>query len=105
MSMGHVYLIILVIVCQSLVFKEISALFDVAAKPIHAHKPEHHGRAHAGPLSPERVAREARAKAERERWSKVLSWYFFAATNYFLHGETIIYYFKVGECAGEVSCG
>jgi len=27
-------------------------------------------------------------------WSKTLSWYFFAATNYFLYGESIIYYFK-----------
>lgn len=90
--MGHVYLIVLVLVCQALVFKEISALFDVAAKPIHHHG--HHSKHHDA-VSPSRAARDARVKAERERWSKVLSWYFFAATNYFLHGETIIYYFKV----------
>lgn len=66
--MGPVYLIILVIVCQALVFKEISALFDVAAKPIHSsHHPQHQHSAN-------RVARDARARAERERWSKLLSW-------------------------------
>lgn len=73
--MGHPYLIILVIVCQALVFKEISALFDVAAKPVHHH---HHSREHSRSgdkaLSPTRAARDARARAERERWSKVLSW-------------------------------
>ena len=92
--MGHVYLIILVIVLQAAVFKEISALFDVAAKPMH-HLPHHKIGEVAKTRSPNQVARDARAKAERERWSKVTSWYFFAAANYFLHGETIIYYFKV----------
>jgi phosphatidate cytidylyltransferase len=74
--LGHAYLIILVIVCQALVFKEISALFDVAAKPVHHH--HHHSREHSRSgdkaVSPTRAARDARAKAERERWSKVLSW-------------------------------
>ena len=28
-------------------------------------------------------------------WEKTLNWYFFAVTNYFLYGESIIYYFKV----------
>lgn len=27
-------------------------------------------------------------------WSKTLNWYFFVVTNYFLYGESIIYYFK-----------
>lgn len=98
---GHVYLIILVIGCQAAVFKEISALFDVAAKPVHHHHNHSRNVSTSDPngsalkaKSPSRAARDARAKAERERWSKVTSWYFFAATNYFLHGETIIYYFK-----------
>lgn len=113
--MGHVYLIMLVMFCQAAVFKEISALFDVAAKPIHTHHHNHHGKNGDKAISPTRAARDARARAERERWSKVTSWYaaicvhcegptltntvryFFAATNYFLHGETIIYYFKVGH--------
>lgn len=94
--MGHVYLIILVIVCQALVFKEISALFDVAAKPLNSHRHDGlNGRHSLTAVSSSKAARDAKAKAERERWSKVTSWYFFAATNYFLHGETMIYYFKV----------
>jgi phosphatidate cytidylyltransferase len=32
----------------------------------------------------------------KDPWSKTLNWYFFAVTNYFLYGESIIYYFKVG---------
>ena len=42
-------------------------------------------------ISPARQQRRER----RDRWSRVTSWYFFAVTNYFLYGETIIYYFKV----------
>ncbi|KAK7023450.1 phosphatidate cytidylyltransferase [Paramarasmius palmivorus] len=33
-------------------------------------------------------------KAAKDPWSKTLNWYFFAVTNYFLYGESIIYYFK-----------
>jgi phosphatidate cytidylyltransferase len=77
MTMGHVYLIILVMFCQAAVFKEISALFDVAAKPVHTHHHHHHSRNGSTAekaISPTRAARDARAKAERERWSKVTSW-------------------------------
>jgi hypothetical protein len=31
----------------------------------------------------------------KDPWSKTLNWYFFATANYFLYGESIIYYFKV----------
>lgn len=74
MTMGHVYLIILVLFCQAAVFKEISALFDVAAKPIHTHHHHSHGKNGEKPISPSRAARDARVRAERERWSKVTSW-------------------------------
>jgi hypothetical protein len=30
-----------------------------------------------------------------DQWSKTLNWYFFVVSNYFLYGESIIYYFKV----------
>ena len=76
--MGHVYLIMLVMFCQAAVFKEISALFDVAAKPIHTHHHHHSSHGKNGgekPISPTRAARDARARAERERWSKVTSWW------------------------------
>lgn len=29
-----------------------------------------------------------------DKWSKTLNWYLFVVTNYFLYGESIIYYFK-----------
>jgi phosphatidate cytidylyltransferase len=67
--MGHPCMIILVMVCQALVYKEITALFDLRDQGSKTLKP-------AGD------------------WSKTLNWYFFVVTNYFLYGESIIYYFK-----------
>lgn len=64
--MGHPYVILLVLVCQSLVYKEVTALFEL---------------------------RDQKKTAE-DPWSKTLNWYFFVVTNYFLYGESIIYYFK-----------
>ncbi|KAF8134651.1 phosphatidate cytidylyltransferase [Boletus edulis] len=64
--MGHAYLIILVMVCQTLVYRE--------------------------DISPETA--ELAVKGHKDPWSKTLNWYFFAVTNYFLYGESIIYYFK-----------
>lgn len=58
---GHIYMIILVLLIQSLVYREITQLFQ----------------------------------GTRDPWSKTLNWYFFAVANYYLYGETIIYYFKV----------
>ncbi|KAG8765531.1 hypothetical protein FRC15_006932 [Serendipita sp. 397] len=57
---GHMYMIILIILIQSIVFREITQLFQ----------------------------------GTRDPWSKTLNWYFFAIANYYLYGETIIYYFK-----------
>ncbi|BEJ15376.1 hypothetical protein CspHIS471_0411430 [Cutaneotrichosporon sp. HIS471] len=67
--MGHPCMIILVMVCQALVYKEITALFDLRDQ---------------GSKSLKQVG----------DWSKTLNWYFFVVTNYFLYGESIIYYFK-----------
>ena len=61
--MGHVYMICLVVIIQTLVYREISVLF----------------------------------RSTNDPWSNTLNWYFFAVANYFLYGETIIYYFKVGQ--------
>ena len=69
--MGHVYMVILVMLCQTLVYREVTALFSLKRKD-----------------SGENVR-------GRDPWSKTLNWYFFAVTNYFLYGESIIYYFKV----------
>lgn len=67
--MGHVCIIILVFLCQTLVYREVTRLFALMdSKPV-----EYGG---------------------KDPWSKTLSWYFFATANYFLYGESIIYYFK-----------
>ncbi|KAF8734977.1 hypothetical protein AX14_002994 [Amanita brunnescens Koide BX004] len=72
--LGHTYLILLVMLCQTLVYREVTALFSLRS---------------ATPESsdPERLN-------NKDPWSKTLNWYFFAVTNYFLYGESIIYYFK-----------
>ncbi|KAF8829196.1 hypothetical protein HHX47_DHR3000999 [Lentinula edodes] len=68
--MGHAYMVLLVMLCQTLVYREVTALFLLAQS-------------------------DKRDEVEgKDPWSKTLNWYFFAATNYFLYGESIIYYFK-----------
>ncbi|KAI0929919.1 hypothetical protein AcW1_008740 [Taiwanofungus camphoratus] len=69
--MGHAYMIMLVMLCQTLVYREVTALFSLKRKD-----------------SDEEGSRG------KDPWSKTLNWYFFAITNYFLYGESIIYYFK-----------
>ncbi|KAJ3977622.1 phosphatidate cytidylyltransferase [Lentinula raphanica] len=68
--MGHGYMILLVMLCQTLVYREVTALFTLAQSD---------------------KRDELKGK---DPWSKTLNWYFFAVTNYFLYGESIIYYFK-----------
>ena len=74
MLLGHAYLILLVMLCQTLVYGEVTALFSLKSA-----KPE---------------AYDVQALRGKDPWSKTLNWYFFAVTNYFLYGESIIYYFK-----------
>ena len=71
--MGHAYMIILVMLCQTLVYREVTALFSLKNASTESDEVEH----------------------KKDPWSKTLNWYFFAVTNYFLYGESIIYYFKV----------
>ncbi|EJF57662.1 phosphatidate cytidylyltransferase, partial [Dichomitus squalens LYAD-421 SS1] len=68
--MGHGYMVLLVMLCQTLVYREVTALFSLKRKD---------GQSNI---------------SGRDPWSKTLNWYFFAVTNYFLYGESIIYYFK-----------
>ncbi|KAK1218491.1 phosphatidate cytidylyltransferase [Marasmius sp. AFHP31] len=70
--LGHAYMIILVMLCQTLVYREVTALFSLKSSPKNDHS----------------------AGKRKDPWSKTLNWYFFAVTNYFLYGESIIYYFK-----------
>lgn len=72
--MGHVYMIMLVLLCQTLVYREVTALFSLKNTA-----------SELGEL----------LQSKKDPWSKTLNWYFFAITNYFLYGESIIYYFKV----------
>ena len=67
-------MILLVILCQTLVYREVTALFSLKGS------------------KPDLGSIESKGK---DPWSKTLNWYFFAVTNYFLYGESIIYYFKV----------
>lgn len=67
-------MIILAMLCQTLVYREVTALFSLRNAT-----PESGG---------------VENKAKKDPWSKTLNWYFFAVTNYFLYGESIIYYFK-----------
>ncbi|KAH9929609.1 phosphatidate cytidylyltransferase [Epithele typhae] len=69
--MGHAYMIMLVMLCQAVVYREVTALFSLKRK----------------------VGGETDLRG-RDPWSKTLNWYFFVVTNYFLYGESIIYYFK-----------
>jgi len=67
--MGHAYMILLVMLCQTLVYREVTSLFSLKRK-------------------------DADEDRGRDPWSKTLNWYFFVIANYFLYGESIIYYFK-----------
>lgn len=71
--MGHAYMVLLVMLCQTLVYREVTSLFSLKMK-----------------------GSSNQQSRGRDPWSKTLNWYFFAVANYFLYGESIIYYFKVG---------
>lgn len=73
LCLGHPYMILLVLLCQTLVYKEVTALFE---------------------LRDYGSAKSSDNPDDRDKWSKTLNWYFFVVTNYFLYGESIIYYFK-----------
>ncbi|BGO94390.1 hypothetical protein NBRC10512_002088 [Rhodotorula toruloides] len=86
--MGHVYVIALIFVIQAMVFKELTNLFDVGYSGAHVTEEGKMTR------TPEKEAKRRGRKEQRERWSRQMAWYFFAVTNYYLYGESLIYYFK-----------
>ncbi|EST05794.1 Phosphatidate cytidylyltransferase [Kalmanozyma brasiliensis GHG001] len=105
--LGHPYLILFVMVCQTLVYREVVALFNIPNRPSVTGGGGGTGRSSRMSSAPNSAAasevdeneEEERIQKRLERrrdqlWSKTLSWYFFAAANYFLYGESIIYYFK-----------
>ncbi|KAH7339683.1 cytidylyltransferase family-domain-containing protein [Rhizoctonia solani] len=76
MAMGPAYLILLVMLCQTLAYREVTALFALTGRKKLSSR------------------NDIDDEAARDPWSKTINWYFFAVTNYFLYGESIIYYFK-----------
>ncbi|CAH7666646.1 phosphatidate cytidylyltransferase [Phakopsora pachyrhizi] len=97
MTLGHVYLIVLVFIIQLSVFREVSNLFEVGYKAsAREHARKQASAIQAGHQALSLAAKERRRikDVDKNRWSKVMSWYFFCAVNYFLYGESIIYYFK-----------
>lgn len=74
-------MIILVMVCQAIVYKEVTALFDLRDRACQTRMS----------LTDSEGAKSLKPAGD---WSKTLNWYFFVVTNYFLYGESIIYYFK-----------
>ena len=69
--MGHAYMVVLVMLIQMIVYREVTALFSLGVSKS-----------------------DEDEKKGKDPWSKTLNWYFFAVTNYFLYGESLIYYFK-----------
>ncbi|GAA6016786.1 hypothetical protein JCM10207_003251 [Rhodosporidiobolus poonsookiae] len=86
--MGHIYVVALVFVVQAVVYKELTGLFDAGYSGAHVSE--------EGKLvrTPEKEAKRKGRKEERERWSRRTAWYFFAVANYYLYGESLVYYFK-----------
>ncbi|KAI0049890.1 phosphatidate cytidylyltransferase [Auriscalpium vulgare] len=70
LAMGHAYMVLLVLLCQTLVYREVTRLFTLMD------------------------SKASNGESGRDPWSKTLNWYFFATANYFLYGESLIYYFK-----------
>lgn len=88
LAMGPSYLILLVLILETLVYREITALFNIPGRTILT-TPRSQGDAD------EEDHTLTQREADREElWSKTLSWYFFAVCNFFLYGESLTYYFK-----------
>ncbi|WFD33627.1 phosphatidate cytidylyltransferase [Malassezia cuniculi] len=87
--MGPAYMILLVLLLETLVYREITGLFSVP------------GRVRLSSILRSNDVLEDVSPEERERaikfeesWSKLLCWYFFAVCNFFLYGESLLFYFK-----------
>lgn len=88
LAMGPSYLILLVLILETLVYREITALFNIPGRTILTVP-------HSQSDGDEEDNTLSQREADREElWSKTLSWYFFAVCNFFLYGESLTYYFK-----------
>ncbi|WFD26878.1 phosphatidate cytidylyltransferase [Malassezia nana] len=89
LAMGPSYLILLVLILETLVYREVTALFNIPGRTILSVS-----RSSQGETDDEDHALSQRETDREELWSKTLSWYFFAVCNFFLYGESLTYYFK-----------
>ncbi|KAI8388405.1 cytidylyltransferase family-domain-containing protein [Radiomyces spectabilis] len=64
LASGHIWVILMVVAIQTIVYKEVIQIAQVPAKE------------------------------RSMRWFKTMSWYFLVSTTYYLYGESIIYYFQ-----------
>lgn len=87
LAMGPSYLILLVLILETLVYREITALFNIPGRTILTTPRSQSDADEEDTLTQREADRE-------ELWSKTLSWYFFAVCNFFLYGESLTYYFK-----------
>lgn len=71
-AMGHIYVIILVFVCQAVVFSELSSLFDAGYSS--GHGGEEGADLALSPRDRERELRRKGRREERDRWSRRMSW-------------------------------
>jgi len=72
-NMGHLWMIVLVVLVQSQIYREV---IGIASLP---------------------------SQETQVRWFRSLSWYFLVSTNYFLYGESCIWYFKQVILSGILS--
>lgn len=74
--LGHPYMILLVTLLAAMVYKEVVTLFNKLP-------------------SRQRALLDNRPEARKEAlWDKTLSWYMFSIFNYYLYGESLVYYLK-----------
>lgn len=88
LAMGPSYLILMVLLLETMVYREISALFNIPGNTILG------SRVSQSEAEEEDEDVTQREKEREELWSKTMSWYFFAVCNFFLYGESLVYYFK-----------
>ena len=87
LAMGPSYMILLVLVLETLVYREVTALFNVPGRTLLSPQSQNEAEEEEDRMSQRESSRE-------ELWNKTLSWYFFAVCNFFLYGESLVYYFK-----------
>ncbi|KAK0554386.1 phosphatidate cytidylyltransferase [Tilletia horrida] len=98
--MGHPYMILLVTALETMVYREVVGLFNLPSRP-HVTATSKKGSGAESAVTSAAPSDDededdtiTSSRRKEELWSKTLSWYFFSVANYFLYGESLIYYFK-----------